>query len=226
MSVWLKHLKFKDAVKLLAHGTCNEEEVRDMYLTRQEQSAAEVKADETLVQMIFSGELCATALYSDEKKNPIKENWKSQQFKKAKAERVPICLGNVSDIHSNKVGSLWYSFSDNKYIRTPKGQYSDIFIELESYEKVFDTQVLFGRGQKANDASENSYLSPYIQLMLEAIEHFDITEKNQPLIDVLAEWFEGKDIGGKRVSKNEAKKLASFVRMPISQKGGNRPFKQ
>lgn len=72
----------------------------------------------------------------------------------------------------------------------------------------------------------DTYIPPYLKLMHKAIKHFKITDYNQPLLDTLIEWFKTHEIGGKKISENEAKKLASFVRLPSFQKGGNRAFEK
>jgi hypothetical protein len=67
------------------------------------------------------------------------------------------------------------------------------------------------------------YITPYLQLMELAIIEHKITEQNQPPIKKLTSWFLKRlpDIAGERyASENKAKMLASFVRLPHSQKGG------
>lgn len=72
------------------------------------------------------------------------------------------------------------------------------------------------------------YVTPYIEIMQQAIEHFGITEKNQPKVtEELVPWFrekiselpeENEDRAG-----SKAKMMATFVRMPASQRGGLKP---
>lgn len=71
----------------------------------------------------------------------------------------------------------------------------------------------------------SKYSTPYLDLMRTAIQHFGITEQNQEKAEILTAWFETQNIAGEPVSNNEAKKLASFIRLPASKKGGNKPAK-
>jgi hypothetical protein len=72
-------------------------------------------------------------------------------------------------------------------------------------------------------AIKPEYITPYLQLMELAIVEHKITDQNQPPIKKLTSWFLKRlpDIAGERyASENKAKMLASFVRLPHSQKGG------
>ena len=70
------------------------------------------------------------------------------------------------------------------------------------------------------------YTTPYLSVMNEAIEHFNITKDNQPKVtEHLIPWLEQriKEVTGEKNTNNKAKMMATFVRLPESQKGGNRP---
>lgn len=68
-----------------------------------------------------------------------------------------------------------------------------------------------------------AYSSPYIELMQEAIQCFGISESNQPKKDLeLVPWFEEQSSETLRISNNMAKMMATFVRLPESQIGGNK----
>jgi hypothetical protein len=75
-------------------------------------------------------------------------------------------------------------------------------------------------GAGAPEASV-SYVPPFMKLMFEAIEHFEIPHK-VPKAETLQTWFEGRIVEGVSVSKNAAKSLATFVRPPVAMVGGQK----
>jgi hypothetical protein len=71
------------------------------------------------------------------------------------------------------------------------------------------------------------YTPPFLTLMHQAIEHFQITASNQVGTKLLIPWFEEKLKGlGELATNNKAKMMATFVRNPESQKGGNTKSKR
>jgi hypothetical protein len=74
------------------------------------------------------------------------------------------------------------------------------------------------------ELSDQLYETEWLRLMREAIAHFEITEDNQPMADQLRDWFSSKTVDGQCVSANLAKAMTTFVRLPKSMRGGNRPF--
>lgn len=84
-----------------------------------------------------------------------------------------------------------------------------------------EMKILIGEVER-NCNEAKGYSTPYIDLMYSAIEKFNISNDNQEKHDVLVEWFKLQIVDGTKVSENEAKKLASFVRLPSSKKGGNK----
>lgn len=73
-----------------------------------------------------------------------------------------------------------------------------------------------------DQASRPPYSTPYLDLMFEAIRELDITCNRQPKHETLVEWFQSRMIGGRPVSLNQAKAMASFVRLTEMSKGGNK----
>jgi hypothetical protein len=73
--------------------------------------------------------------------------------------------------------------------------------------------------------STSNYSTPYIDLMWQAIDHFEISRENQPIKENLVEWLLTQKIAGQNISRSTAEYLASFVRLPESRAGGNRPWK-
>ncbi len=65
------------------------------------------------------------------------------------------------------------------------------------------------------------YTSPYLQLMLEAAEHFNINETNPPMKKDITGWFKEKSAKkGIELSERMVEILATAIRPPESQKGG------
>lgn len=61
------------------------------------------------------------------------------------------------------------------------------------------------------------YVTPYIELMYEAIEALEITNDNQPAKQTIVEWLKEKN---PNLSGREIEYLATFVRTPDMKKGG------
>lgn len=71
--------------------------------------------------------------------------------------------------------------------------------------------------------TQDYYFSPYIQLMLEAAEYFDIDETNPPMKKYITDWL--KEQSAKKnieLSERMVEILATAIRPPESQKGGLR----
>jgi len=77
--------------------------------------------------------------------------------------------------------------------------------------------------------NQPDYTTPYIELMKQAIVELKITKDNQPKVETeLVPWFGErlKPIEGKQTVNNKAKLMATFVRLPEAQSGGNKPSKK
>jgi hypothetical protein len=97
-------------------------------------------------------------------------------------------------------------------------------ISLESIATHFAIESGDTNANKEPAYSTSRYISPYVRLILDAIENIPIIDGEQPLKKVLIEWFE--DQAKKRsikMSANIAKMMATIVRSPDSQMGGNKP---
>jgi hypothetical protein len=92
--------------------------------------------------------------------------------------------------------------------------------QLAADVSAHDDDVRIEESETASD-----YSTPYIDLMWQAIDHFKISNDNQPIKDILVDWFLAQEIAGQSVSRATAEYLVSFVRLPISRLGGNRPWK-
>jgi hypothetical protein len=72
-------------------------------------------------------------------------------------------------------------------------------------------------------SAAETYLTPYIALMLQAIEHFAISATQWPKKDELENWLSNQKLpDGTRISPNQAKMMATFARPPEASKGGNK----
>jgi len=69
-------------------------------------------------------------------------------------------------------------------------------------------------------ASKTAYSTPYLDLMVEAVEHFQMSEANQEKKEALVEWFRAHRVEGAQISGNLAGAMATLVRLPSAQKGG------
>ena len=226
-------LSLKDAILLMAHRTTDTYEAERQHLSEEERKKAEMIAQEQLVEELCQDNIHATALFSVNKKKPMKSNWKTQQYLKPRSERIIIPNDDWKREHILK-STYW-----DMWMRIPDKQYSKIYVSVDDFKQLTNMSLLGARGQYGNrflyklvdpeceelTSTDMQYLPPYIILMFEAISEFQIDKNNQPLHETLVEWFETQEVDGKKVSNNEAKKLASFVRVPSAQKGGNRPWK-
>lgn len=110
-------------------------------------------------------------------------------------------------------------------IRSNNSEYADVMFVLDDVRQELRDEILAARGEDNQEATESSYTTPYIELMHEAIHQFEIDPDNQPIKETLVEWFLERQIAGQKVSRATAEYLASFVRLPESRTGGNRPWK-
>jgi len=76
----------------------------------------------------------------------------------------------------------------------------------------------------ANPAqADASYISPYVQLQLDAIKHFGIDATNPPLKKTIIDWLETQATEkGIELSGRMLESLATSIRPPEAQKGGNK----
>ncbi len=115
--------------------------------------------------------------------------------------------------------SLSGSVKPKDFIKWAKGHELRMPTGLENKQKLITHQDL------------NEYTTPYITLMLEAIEEFRITKENQPEVQKLREYLEEglrkiTDDPNHQNPANKAKVMATFLRLPESQKGGNTQYKK
>lgn len=99
----------------------------------------------------------------------------------------------------------------------------DSDVPLEDDIKLLVSEVLENKAIIA----ENIYTTPYLELMKAAIVAHEIAPNNQGKVDFLKEWFkENGNRFGVVISDRQASTMASFIRLPESAKGGNKPSKK
>jgi hypothetical protein len=91
--------------------------------------------------------------------------------------------------------------------------------------KKADAEALSGKIIQNPTIPSGGYTSPYIELMKQAITELKITNENQGKHEELKTWFLSQKIENHKITANEAKLMATFVRMPASKAGGNKKFK-
>jgi hypothetical protein len=105
-------------------------------------------------------------------------------------------------------------------------EYRDILLVADDCAKHLADELAAHHDADGEAAIANSdYSTPYIDLMWRVIDHFQISRENQPIKENLVEWLLEQKIAGQNISRTTAEYLASFVRLPESRTGGNRPWK-
>jgi hypothetical protein len=86
---------------------------------------------------------------------------------------------------------------------------------------VYIPDQMSGLDAPSSKVDPSPYTPPFMKLMFEAIEHFEIPNK-MPKAETLQEWFKEQQVGGRDVSKVMANYLATFVRPPEAMRGGQK----
>jgi hypothetical protein len=83
--------------------------------------------------------------------------------------------------------------------------------------------VRLGEQPKPRPAADGVYLSSFMQLMLEAVQHFEISEERWPKKEELEQYFTAQKLpDGTPVSAAQASYLATFCRPLAALRGGNK----
>ncbi|MBF0326911.1 MAG: hypothetical protein HQL42_17820 [Alphaproteobacteria bacterium] len=98
---------------------------------------------------------------------------------------------------------------------TPIAEYAGVRIRQSDFIRHFAPEEA-----DATDISTSGYSTPYLRLMIEAIESNKISNEFQPVHGDLVAWFMEKTINGMPVSQHMAKSMATFVRLPESARRG------
>jgi hypothetical protein len=73
---------------------------------------------------------------------------------------------------------------------------------------------------------QKPYITPFLTLMIDAIEHFGITEHHWPKKEELAEYFRNSKLPGNvSISNSQANMMATFCRPLDAMEGGNTSLK-
>lgn len=215
-----KLITLGELIREVAHGTTNERAISARYHSHAEREYAEDLSLEKILSLLREGKIRATGRASSEKKGTGKR-WEGQQYRNHSKLRTYIDPNFWSQFVFQKTS--WFSTARSETI-----EYVDIKLVLEDCKQHLRDDVLAHREptEKIEErASDSDYSTPYINLMWQAIDEFKITANNQPIKETLVEWFLTQEIDGQRISRVTAEYLASFVRLPSSRTGGNRPWK-
>jgi hypothetical protein len=204
----------------VAHGTHDCRTIEDKYYSTAEREYAEELALAKIMELLRLGHIRATGRVSETKKGSA-ARWQAQQYKRH------------SKVRSYIDTEFWHAAVFAKYgfstARINGREYADIMLVFEDCAQHLADDVRAHDDIVDSDLRRNdpvsSYSTPYIELMWQAIDHFRISNENQPIKDNLVEWFLSKEIAGQKISRATAEYLASFVRLPTSRLGGNRPWR-
>ena len=213
-----KLISFFEVRDEVAHGTRDHRRIDAKYYSSAEREYAEELATAKILALVRQGHIRATGRMSETKKGPARR-WEVQQYKQHSKVRTYI----DRDFWRTAVFPKYHFFNT---ARIEGKEYTDILLVFEdcvaqlAADSAHDDDVRIEESETASD-----YSTPYIDLMWQAIDHFKISNDNQPIKDILVDWFLAQEIAGQSVSRATAEYLASFVRLPISRLGGNRPWK-
>lgn len=102
------------------------------------------------------------------------------------------------------------------------GQFIDIKVPRFMLRAIWPPAPLREAPGEPPDAGH--YSTPYLDLLHRAIAVNGITADCQPKKEILIEWFREQVVEGEPLSANLASAMATLVRLPSSQKGGNRKW--
>ncbi len=208
----------------LAHGTSDYQKARVLYLTDAEREAAFKDAVDCTFEEIRQGSIPVTGLWGNTptgKRYP-EDRWARQRYSRHQTLRLRIEPARITQ-------AVLTVSSSGDIIRVPGGEWISVFAikdEIDRQlvkaliEKIEETDKYFGSASNISP-----YSTPYLDLMRRAIGHFKIAKDNQPLKDNLLVWFQQEWRGPGRLSDHLAGSMATLVRLPDAQRGGNRPWR-
>jgi hypothetical protein len=205
---------------LIAHGSDDYNVIASKYHSNPEREHADELALNRIIELLRSGLIRATGRRSDIRQGSS-ERWQAQRYKQHSKIREYIAKAFwnqvifLKSIHLNTA-------------RSKDEEYTDIRLVFDDCRNQLAEDVAAHADVNAANEPEtlvSEYSTPYIDLMWRAIDEFNISAENQPIKDNLVEWFLDQEIAGQKISQVTANYLASFVRLPESRTGGNRPWK-
>jgi hypothetical protein len=182
------------------------------------QSPADVPTDEArqaqeqLLVTLRDGDLHATGRYSD---TPT-PRWEPG------CRRWMMHSGRHSQILTEQWRGGQYSW-DHDSLDLPDCQFIGIRVPRSMVVALWPAEA-----EPAEDApagSVGTYTTPYLDLMRRAIVELRISAHSQPKKEIVVAWFREQAIDHQPLSENFARHLATFVRLPESQRGGNRKWR-
>jgi len=213
-----KLVHFYQVMCEVAYGTSDVK--RWKYHSTAERDYALELATAKVMSLVRQGSIRTTGRMSETKKGSA-ARWQVQQYKQHSKVRSYI------EVEFWRTAIIVKSHLGFQTARVEGREYTDILLVFEDCVKHLADEVAAHRDDADVEAvpAEPDYSTPYIDLMWQAIDHFKISSENQPIKDNLVEWFRTHEIEGQKVSRATAEYLASFVRLPASRLGGNRPWK-
>ena len=205
---------------LVAHGSDDYRVIASKYHSNPEREHADELALNRIIELLRSGLIRATGRRSDTRQGSS-ERWQTQRYKQHSKIREYIDKAFWDDVIFIK--SIFLNTA-----RSKDGEYTDIRLILDDCRIQLAEDFAAHAGANAANEPEtlsSEYSTPYIELMWRAIDEFNISAEHQPIKDNLVEWFLEQEIAGQKISQVTANYLASFVRLPESRTGGNRPWK-
>jgi hypothetical protein len=204
----------------VAHGSDDDRVIASKYHSNPEREHADEVALNRIIELLRSGVIRATGRKSDIRQGSS-ERWQAQRYKQHSKIREYI----------DKAFWDHVIFIKTFYLNTARSrdeEYTDIRLIFDDCRNQLAEDIAAHADENAANDSEtlaSEYSTPYIDLMWRAIDEFKISAENQPIKDNLVEWFLDQEIAGQKISQVTANYLASFVRLPESRTGGNRPWK-
>jgi hypothetical protein len=212
-------ISIRSIVSYVAHGADDDQNVQRKYYSDPEREYVEELAFAKILNLLNGGLIRATGRLSETKKGKA-TRWQAQQYKQHSKVRSYIDQAfwkNYACPRTHLTGLLFAARNETR-------EYTDIMVVLE--DCVAHLAEDFAAHQKSTDSPPAAeYSTPYIDLMWRAVDEFKISRENQPIKETLVEWFMTQEIEGQKVLRATAEYLASFVRLPSSRSGGNRPWK-
>jgi hypothetical protein len=180
----------------------------------QHRSADAHRAREQLLVMLRDGDLHATGRYSDTPAAPWEAPHPGRQWM--------MHSGRHSQILTEQWRGGRYRW-DHDSLDLFDGQFIEIQVPRFMVMALWPAEA-----ESVNHAavgSAGTYTTPYLDLMRRAILELRISAHSQPKKETVVAWFRARTIDHQPLSENFARHLATFVRLPESQRGGNRKWR-
>lgn len=174
----------------------------------------EPTAHEVLLVLLRDGDLHAVGRYSS---TPAAA-WESPHY----GRKWIMHSGRTSHVAPEQWRGGVYNWSLDA-LDLPDGQFIEIRVPLLTLRAIWPAAEPTSVAR--SEPGELDYCTPYLELMRRAIAEHGIASGSQPKKETLVAWFREQLIGGMPVSENTANHLATFVRMPEAQRGGNRKWR-